>query len=268
MSFISYPFIYYFHTCIPHNIAVTVRNELPYNSTIFMSMKTHYYGRSATIRNKTDICSYSNFGVVDDSDGSFYSQSYNGNVDNNDDDDEGGGSSSSNSFCPIRTGMHYMLLTSFTVQEVSSRNSNWGFTPDLTMAFFLSTDEFSPLIGCVETGTKAQNALNLKRSKNGVLALFLSISSFVTVFALCLHNQGQRRRAVELLENNRVASMVRRYHYRRSNTAGSGSMGTGLAPVLEDETCSDGSGGGGNNSNFDPTTRNSTASRDPPPPWG
>lgn len=244
--------------CFLRHIIVTVRNELPYNSTIFMSMKAHYYERSATIRNRTDICGYSNLGYINDEDGSFHSQSYG----NNNDEYDG----FRNALCPIQTGVHYMLFTSFTVQDLSSsspssyrKSSSWEFKPDLSMSFYLTEDTSSPLIGCVETGTKAKQALAQKRSKNGVLALFVSIVAFVTVFALSLHNQNQRKRAVEMLENNRIASMIRRCRNRKSSSNGSV---TNLS--MDQDYFGDSSR---NFHSMDHPDRNPTQSRDPPPPW-
>lgn len=248
-------------------IGFTLRNDLPYNTTVYMSMQTQYHGRSATIRNRTDICSYSNFGYIDERDGTFYSPSFHDDDDNQNEDDENSdssSSSSSSSLCPIKTGVHYMLLTSFTVQESSSRKSNWEFTPDLSMLFFLSDDESSPLVGCVETGTKAQQALDRQRARDGVVALISSIFLFVIVFAYCLHNQGQQKRAVNMLENNRAATMIRRYHYRRDTSSRSGSMmgeGVGNHPYV--------ASGGDGFIDFaqDKTIRTSSTSRPPPPPW-
>eukprot|EP00536_Pseudo-nitzschia_multiseries_P008748 jgi/Psemu1/305962/fgenesh1_kg.228_\ len=175
-----------------------------------------------------------------------------------------------------------MLLDSFAVQELSSsRKSTWyEFKPDLSVSFYLSADDSSPPVGCVQTGTKANQALAQRRSRNGVMALIASIVSFVTVFGLCLHNQKQRRDALTLLENNRVASMIRRYNYRRSNTNGSSSglmMGSNLPRRSSEDDLFARRGGPSNNSSINNSSSNfaydhndrqpAVAPRDPPPPW-
>mmetsp|Transcript_3450 Transcript_3450/g.8315 ORF Transcript_3450/g.8315 Transcript_3450/m.8315 type:complete len:388 (+) Transcript_3450:297-1460(+) len=265
-------------------IGFTVRNELPSDSTIFVSVKTHYFGRSATIRNRTDLCSFSNLGYVNDEDGSFYNPN-NNYIDGNEDSGDGGDDDSlnGNDLCPIQDGVHYMLLESFTVEELSSsRKSSWQeFKPDLTVSFYLDADDSTPLIGCVQTGTKAKQALAQRRSRNGIMALIASIVSFVVVFGLCLHNQKQRRKAKALLENNRVASMIRRYNYRRSNTNGSSSgfvMMESSIPRRDSENDLFARGGpsfnNNNNSNSSRSFNHDRSSwqqpvppRDPPPPW-
>jgi len=196
-------------------VGFTLKNELPSNSTVWISMQSHYYGRSTTFLNRTDVCSSSNFGYVDESYGSFHSPSY---KDDNDNDIENYGGSS------MRTDMHYMFLASFTVKEFNTRNSNWKFTPDLSIEFSLSDDdddddEFSSssLIGCVETGTKAKLAMEEKRARSGAAALILSVVFFVAVFALCLHHQNQQRQVVKAFEHKRMTSMIRRCRYGRSS---------------------------------------------------
>jgi len=264
-------------------IGFTVSNNLPSNSTIFVSMKTHYYGRRATIRNRTDVCNFANFGYINDGDGSFYSpNNYDDDNDNGDEnsgdggDDDEADSGRVNSLCPIQTSVHYMLFASFTIQESSSsRKSNWQeFKPDLSASFYLSTDESSPPIGCVLTGTKAKHAMAQRRSRNGVIALIVSISSFVTVFALCLLNQKQRRQAVELLENNRVASMIRRYNYRRGNNSGSSSglmMDSSVRRRSSEDDLynrnDDDNSSNNRDFSFDHTNQQPVAPPNPPPPW-
>jgi hypothetical protein len=237
-------------------------------------MKSHYYGRSATILNRTDICSHSNFGYIDESDGSFHSPSYYN--DNDNDIENYGGSGISNGLCPMRTDMHYMFLASFTVQELRSRNSNWKFTPDLSVAFFLSDDDESSsisLIGCVETGTKAQLAIDEKRARNGAMALILSIVFLVAMFALCLHNENQQRRSVKLLEHERMTSMIRRYRYRRRNSDQSTSMMGGTGKTLAAASVGDdlpvGGGDGGDASFHSACEQQDTMASifSPPPPW-
>ncbi|VEU37432.1 unnamed protein product [Pseudo-nitzschia multistriata] len=249
-------------------LGFTVKNQLPYDSTLFVSIKTHYYGRSATIRNRTDVCSFSNLGYIN-ADGAFYSSGSN-NDDNGDADDGGeGGDGSGNPLCPIQAGMHYMLMESFTLQDSSaSRTSNWQeFKPDLSVSFYLSSDESSPPIGCVLTGTRAKHALDQRRSRDGVIALIVSVFSFVIVFGLCLHNQKQRKKAVELLENNRVASMIRRYNYRKSNSGGSSTgLMMGSSNHVPRPPPGDGLFPGGPCGNHH-ANRQPAPHRDLPPPW-
>jgi hypothetical protein len=197
---------------VRNRFPVTIRNELPYNSTIYLSMQAYYYGRTATIRDRTDVCSYSNLGFIGN-DGSFYQ------------------STEGNSLCPLRSDVPYLLLTSFTVQQLP-RDANLEFTPDLIMWFYATPEDYdtsgssSSRIGCVETGTLAQVALNQRRSTRGAVALIVSIFCFVTTFGLCLHGFSGRRRRDEAgwSEPNRLASMVRHYRYRRTNRSGSVSL--------------------------------------------
>ena len=217
----------------PSDIAVTLKNELPSNSTVWISMQSHYYGRSTTFLNRTDVCSSSNFGYIDESDGSFHSLSYNNdndndnNNDNSNDNDNGNYIENYGGTSGMRTDVHYMFLASFTVKEFNTRNSNWKFTPDLSIEFSLSDGDYdyydddgvsrSSLIGCVETGTKAKLAMEEKRARRGATALILSVVFFVAVFALCLHHQNQQRQAVKEFEHKRMTSMIRRSRYGRSN---------------------------------------------------
>jgi hypothetical protein len=188
---------------------VIIRNELPYNSTIYMSMESYHNGKTAIIRERTDVCSYSNLGFVGN-DGVYYQLSE-GNV------------------CPLRADVHYLLLTSFTVQDMSQRGRE--FTPDLVVVFYANEDEYSVPVGCAETGTLAQIALNEKRSDRGVIALILSITCFAMTFGICLYVYRRRERAADAIENNRIASMIRRYQYRRTNRSGAVSLSPSLPNV-------------------------------------
>jgi len=216
-------------------IGFSIKNEMPYNSTIYMSMRTYSYGKSATISNRTDLCTYPNLGFIG-RDGFLYLASESG------------------SLCPLRSDVHYLLLTSFTVPELSRRDSYVEFTPDLMVWFYASPEVASPVIGCVETGTLAEFSLSKNRSKRGALALILSIFCFVATFSLCLHGYSRRRQAAEAMKTNRLSSMIRRYNYRRSNPSGSVS----LVPSL-----SEGRPIGGGSSSASGIGR-STSSSEPP----
>ena len=107
-------------------VEFTIKNELPYNSTIYLSMRTYSYGRSALIRNRTDVCSYPNLSFIG-KDGFVYDSSEIG------------------SLCPLRSNVNYLLLTSFTIPELSKRDSYIEFTPDLILRFHSTEDVGSPL---------------------------------------------------------------------------------------------------------------------------
>jgi hypothetical protein len=189
-------------------------------------MQAYYYGRTATIRDRTDVCTYSNLGFLGN-DGSFYH------------------STEGNSLCPLRSNVPYLLLTSFTVQQLS-RDSSLEFTPDLIMWFYATPEDYDAIgsstststqsssrIGCVQTGTLAQVALNQRRSTRGAVALIASIFCLFITVGLCYHGfSGRRRRrdsaTAGLSEPNRLSLLVRQYHYRRTNHSGSVS----LAPSL------------------------------------
>lgn len=156
------------------------------------------HGRNLTIRNRTDVCSYPNLGLVG-KDGFYYEATEEG------------------SLCPLRSDVHYLLLTSFTVPELFHRDAIVEFVPELMLFFHATPDDNSPMIGCVETGTMAQISLERQRANRGAIALFVSIVCFVGTFALCLHGYSKRRRAAELLETNRVASAIRQSRYRKEN---------------------------------------------------
>lgn len=171
---------------------------MPYNSSIYMSMEAFSHGRSVPVRNRTDVCSYPNLGLVG-KDGFYYE------------------SSESGSLCPLRSELHYLLMTSFKVPELFHREAYMEFIPDLMIFFHATADSNSPMIGCVETGNLAKISLERQRANRGAVALFVSVLCFVGTFALCIHGYSQRRRAAELLENSRLASMIRRNRYRKSN---------------------------------------------------
>jgi hypothetical protein len=212
---------------------VSVKNGLPYNSTIYMSMRAFSHGKSVILRNRTDVCSYPNLGFVGN-DGFYYAASETG------------------SLCPLRADLPYLLLTSFTVPTLSHWDAYVEFVPDLVVDFYATLDESSPMVGCVETGSLARVALEQERANRGVAALFISIFCFMALFALCLYGYSRRREATEIFEKNRVASMIRRYRYRKENSSGS----VNLVPSL-----SEGRPLGSMSSSHDPTRTRSECSR-------
>ena len=108
------------------------------------------------------------------------------------------------------------------------------------------------MIGCVETGTLAEYSINKERSNRGAIALIVSIFLFVTTFGLCIHGYSRRRRAAETIETSRIASLLRRYRYRQSNS----SAAVSLAPSL-----SEGRPIGSSNSEFSSSHDRSTRTR-------
>ncbi|KAG7352707.1 hypothetical protein IV203_008755 [Nitzschia inconspicua] len=180
-------------------IAFTLKNEMPYNSTIYMSMEAFSHGRNVTIQNRTDVCSFPNLGFVG-KDGVYYESSENGGL------------------CPLRSDLHYLLLTSFTVPELFHRDAIVEFIPNLMLLFYATGDPSSPVIGCVETGTMAQLSLEHQRANQGAVALFVSIVCFVGTFALCIHRySSQRRQDADVSGTSRMASIIRRNRYRKNN---------------------------------------------------
>ena len=173
-------------------------------------MKAYSHGKGVTIRNRTDVCSYPNLGFVGN-DGFYY------------------GASETGSLCPLRSELEYLLLTSFTVPALSHHDAFIEFVPDLMVDFYATPDVSSPRIGCVETGSLAWMALERQRENRGAIALFFSIFAFMATFALCLYGYSRRREAAEIFEKNRVASMIRRYRYRKDNPSGAG---VSLVPSL------------------------------------
>lgn len=198
-------------------------------------MEAFSHGRSVTIRNLTDICSYPSLGLVG-KDGFYYEASESG------------------SLCPLRSDVHYLLLTSFTVPELFHRDAYVEFVPDLMLYFHATADSQSPMVGCVETGTLAKISLERQRAENGAVAFFVSIFFFVATFALCIHGYSRRRRAAELFENRRFASMIRRNRYRKSNPSNPGSVVSLVPSLSEGRPISSSSGVG----------RSMSSSHDPP----
>ena len=190
-----------------------------------MSMRAFSHGKSVILRNRTDVCSYPNLGFVG-KDGFYYAASETG------------------SLCPLRSDVQYLLLTSFTVPTLSQWDAYVEFVPDLVVDFYATPDDASPMVGCVETGSLARMALERERANKGAAALFISIFAFMTTFALCLYGYSRRREAAEIIEKNRVASMIRRYRYRKENPSGS----VNLVPSL-----SEGHPIGSMSSSHDPT---------------
>jgi hypothetical protein len=176
---------------------VTVKNQLPYNSTIYLSMEVFSHGRSMRIYNRTDICVYPNLGII--SKDGFYFEATESSI-----------------LCPLRADVHYLLLTYFTVPELYRRDSYVEFIPDLMLFFHATADSSSPMIGCIETGNLAKLSLDQQRANRGALAFFVSIFCFVATSSLCLYGYSRRRQAVDLLESNRIPSIIRRQLHRKS----------------------------------------------------
>jgi hypothetical protein len=177
----------------PYLCADGINGVLDVTIGINITIQASFYGFTASIQNRTDLCSFGSLS---------YSKS--------DNDDAYRPS------CPLKKGS-YELFTSFTVPQFF-RDKTLDFTPDLHLEFIDGDD--GTLIGCADTGTRAMMDNARQHSLRGSRAFVFCILLFLVLFAICLVGHGRKRRAGSTPGTNRSAAVVRRYHYRRTTRNG------------------------------------------------
>lgn len=175
---------------------VKILGKWNYTIGVNITINASLYGYTKTIRNATDLCSF----------GSLYFTK----------EESDGGDNDYQPSCPLRKGS-YELFTGFTVPRFS-RDTQQEFTPDLYLEFLDADD--GTLLGCAQTGIYAELERNRRRAAWGVRLFVICVTVFVTTFGICIIGHRRKRRRVNLLGEQKNASMIRRYHYHRTTRNG------------------------------------------------
>jgi hypothetical protein len=159
------------------------------NFSVQISIDASSFGYTSEIRNQTNLCQFRSLSFAGATDDDMYIPA-----------------------CPLQEGP-YELFTSFNVPQFF-KDDELDFTPDLHIEFYdgITLEQ----IGCVETGTLAQMAINLRLQKRGERFFVMCIFIFISVFAICLIGHRRRRQAGVNAQANKKASIIRRFHYRRT----------------------------------------------------
>lgn len=191
------------------SLEVNILGKWNYTIGINITIKASFYGYTAVIRNRTDLCEFGNLGYTSD-----------------DDDDTNSNYAPS---CPLRKGQ-YQLYTAFTVPQFIP-DKEVSFTPDIYLEFTDANDDH--LLGCATTGAMATLDRGRRKSIRGARIFAVSVVLFCTTFAVCLIGHRRKKRGAHLLGSQKNASIIRRYHYRRTTR-----NGTVLVPNLSESDAS------------------------------
>jgi hypothetical protein len=195
------------------SLTVNILGKWNYTIGINITIEASFYGYTAVIRNRTDLCEFGNLAYM-----------------SNDDDDTNNNNNNYASSCPLRKGK-YQLYTAFTVPRFIS-DKEVHFTPDMYLQFTDADD--GHLLGCANTGAMATLDRGRRKSIRGARIFAASVVLFCTTFAVCLIGHRRKKRGgSHLLGSQKNASIIRRYHYRRTTR-----NGTVLVPNMSESDAS------------------------------
>jgi hypothetical protein len=195
------------------SLAVNILGKWNYTIGINITIKASFYGYTAVIRNRTDLCEFGSLAYTSD-------------------DDDDTNTNNNNNYapsCPLRKGQ-YQLYTAFTVPQFIP-DEQLHFTPDMYLEFTDADD--GHLLGCAKTGAMATLDRGRRKSIRGARIFAASVVLFCTTFAVCLIGHRRKKRGSHLLDSQKNASIIRRYHYRRTTR-----NGTVLVPNMSEPDAS------------------------------